>query len=153
MPERTFIGIDPATNCGWAVLDEGGNRVASGTWSLERRRGDGAGMLFVRFERLFRELVASYPGSVVAYEQVANHHSGSAHVGLGLISQVQRLGEELARPYTGIPPAAVKKVATGKGNANKEVVLKAARDRWGEVGDDNEADALWIADAVRTGRA
>jgi crossover junction endodeoxyribonuclease RuvC len=44
-----------------------------------------------------------------------------------------------------IPPATLKKYATGKGNAKKEDVLAAAIRRLGYAGSDhNEADALWL---------
>jgi Holliday junction resolvasome RuvABC endonuclease subunit len=150
---NTWIGIDPATSCGWAVLSPGGTRIASGRWQLERRRGDGAGMLYVRFERLFRELLAGYPGAIVAYEQVANHHVGSAHVGLGIMAHLQRICEELVVPYSGMSPATIKRHATGKGVAKKESMVAAAVARWGEVSGDDEADALFIADAARVGLA
>mgnify|MGYP000891252394 CR=1 FL=1 len=147
---RFWVGIDPATMCGWAVLDGDGNKIQSGTWSLARRRGDGAGMLYVRFERLFRELLASYPG-VVCYEQQANRFAGSAHIGLGIIAHLQRICEELSMPYSGIAFSTVKKHATGKGNADKTAMIHSAERRWGLTHDDNEADALWIADAMRIG--
>lgn len=48
-----------------------------------------------------------------------------------------------------IPPAVVKKLATGKGNAGKEEVLAAAIRRLGYSGhDNNEADALWLEQAA-----
>lgn len=44
-----------------------------------------------------------------------------------------------------IPPATLKKFATGKGNAGKVAVIKAAWERLGYDGeDDNEADAAWL---------
>ncbi len=44
-----------------------------------------------------------------------------------------------------IPPATLKKYATGKGNADKTAVVVAARERLGYDGlDNNEADALWL---------
>ena len=146
-----YIGIDPATKCGYAVLDEDGKRLASGTWGLERRKGDGAGMLYVRFERLFRELLLAYRGAVVAYEQQANRFAGSAHVGLGIIAHLQRICEEEQVPYTGVTFSTVKKHATGKGNADKAAMIQHAERRWGLTHDDNEADALWIADTAREG--
>lgn len=155
----TYIGIDPATKCGWAVLSAEGHRVASGVWLLERRAGDGSGMLFVRFERLFRELLEAYPTGIVAYEQIANRFPGAAHVGLGIQAHIQRICEEVDRPYTGIPPATVKKHATGRGNANKQEMVLAAFERWPALAqaqrpvDDDEADALHVADALRGGIA
>ncbi len=147
----THIGIDPATKCGYAVILDDASQLAGGTWKLERRAGDGAGMLYVRFQKLFAELLDAFPGSVVAYEQQANRFAGSAHVGLGIISHIQRLCEERNVPYTGVAFSTVKKAATGKGNADKKAMIAAAIAQWGEVVDDNHADALWIADTLRRG--
>lgn len=149
-----YVGIDPATKCGWAVLDAKGNALAGGTWQLERRSGDGAGMLYVRFQKLFRELIRSMDDQediVVCYEQQANRFAGSAHVGLGIISHIQRICEEEDVPCTGVAFSVVKKHATGKGNSGKDAMIEAAKARWGTVEDDNHADAIWIADTVREG--
>lgn len=51
----------------------------------------------------------------------------------------------LGYAWIDVPPAVVKKYATGRGNAPKVDVVVAARDRLGYEGtDDNEADALWL---------
>lgn len=49
--------------------------------------------------------------------------------------------------YTAVvPPAALKKYATGKGSAGKDAVLLATARRFPNfAGDNNEADALWLA--------
>lgn len=53
-------------------------------------------------------------------------------------------------PWVAVPPATVKKLATGAGNAKKEQVLLAAVRRLGYTGDSNdEADALWLLEAAR----
>lgn len=48
-----------------------------------------------------------------------------------------------------VPPAVLKKYATGKGNANKGAMVDATARRFPEVdtgsGDDNRCDALWLA--------
>jgi hypothetical protein len=47
--------------------------------------------------------------------------------------------------YRGYSPSEIKKFATGKGNAGKADVIRAAREKLGYAGnDDNEADALWL---------
>ena len=46
--------------------------------------------------------------------------------------------------YAGVPVATIKKHATGKGNAGKDLVIAAMRARGFDPGDDNEADALAI---------
>ena len=50
--------------------------------------------------------------------------------------------------YKGYSPGEIKKYATGKGNASKDVMLAAARERWRDIDviDDNHADALWLLD-------
>lgn len=152
MSIRHYIGIDPGTKCGWAVLTDQGARLASGTWDLSRSRHDGAGMTFVRFERLFRELLSSYPDAVVGFEQQVNRFPGSAHIGAGIMAHIERVCEEVRTPYSGVSYSTVKKAATGKGNAKKEAIVACARERFGRVGDDNEADALFVALVMREGR-
>jgi crossover junction endodeoxyribonuclease RuvC len=148
-----YIGIDPGTHCGWAVLDPQGGRVASGTWNLSPKRHEGGGMRFVRLERYVAELLDTYPGAHVAYEEVRRHMgTDAAHIYGGIVATIARLCEVHALPYTGIPVGTIKKLATGKGNAIKVAMMEAAESRWfWPVANDNEADALWVADALREG--
>lgn len=51
-------------------------------------------------------------------------------------------------PVVEVPPAALKKYATGKGNANKGAMIDATARRFPHVdtgADDNRCDALWLA--------
>jgi len=153
----SFIGIDPGTSCGWAVLSAAGGRIGSGTWDCSTRRGEGAGFRFVRFERCLRELLGAHPGAQLAYEEVRRHAgTDAAHVYGGLRSHILRVCEELGVPYCPVPVGTVKKAATGKGNADKNAMVSAARARWGapdRAKDDDEADALFIAECLRGGFA
>jgi Holliday junction resolvasome RuvABC endonuclease subunit len=47
-------------------------------------------------------------------------------------------------PYEGVPVGTIKRHATGKGNANKDAMIAAARARGFSPADDNEADAIAI---------
>ena len=47
-------------------------------------------------------------------------------------------------PYEGVPVGTIKRFATGKGNANKDAMIAAARARGFSPADDNEADAIAI---------
>jgi len=148
----TYIGIDPGTKCGWAVLADDGTRIASGVWDMSSGRHEGGGMRYLRARRLMWELLNSRLGDVVvAYEEVARHRGvAAAHVYGGIVAQVTAVCEERDVAYSGRPVGSVKKHATGKGNANKPAMIAAAVDRWGfTLIDDNEADALWIADHLR----
>ena len=120
---KAYIGIDPGTACGWAILGKDGQRKASGVWDLKPRRHEGAGMRFVRVRKYFMELldlVEPYAFSrvVVGYEEVARHRGvAAAHVYGGIIAVIQSVCEEQSVPYMGIPVGTVKRCATGKGNA------------------------------------
>lgn len=152
----TYIGIDPGTACGWAVLAVDGSRLASGVWNLASRRHEGGGMRYVRARTSLLALLDAYPYAALGYEEVARHAgTTAAHVYGGLVAVITSACEERGVPYSGQPVGSVKRHATGKGNANKEAMVGAALARWGGVNveDDNEADALWVADLLRAGLA
>lgn len=70
---------------------------------------------------------------------------GSASKLLMLHGAVQVTLYDARIPVVLVPPACLKKYATGKGNADKHAVLAEAIRRLGYAGsDDNEADALWL---------
>lgn len=62
--------------------------------------------------------------------------------GLGWIVRVALL--EAGIPYLEVAPAALKRFATGKGNANKDEVLIAAVKAGARVEGNDEADAWWL---------
>jgi Holliday junction resolvasome RuvABC endonuclease subunit len=142
-----ILGIDPGTNCGWAVV-ENGKVLASGVWDLKPRRHEGGGMRFVKFRGSLLQIIRDMgpPGSV-AYEEVRRHAgTDAAHVYGGIVAMLSSTCEELKLPYIGIPVGTVKKYATGKGNADKESMVAAAAGILGRAPkDDNEADAIFVA--------
>lgn len=157
MTNRPTIGIDPGTYCGWAVLDHEGRRLASGTWDLSPRRHEGGGMRYVRARRYLVELLDAYPGAQIGYEEVRRHAGTSAaHVYGGIVAMISAVCEERVVPYCPVPVGTAKKLATGKGVASKDAMVLASRARWGDdaprgLGEDDEADALWIAECLRLG--
>lgn len=85
------------------------------------------------------------PDLVVFEDLVLNGPRGSG--ALGPLHGAVRCGLHDAgiRSVLFIPPATLKKYATGRGNASKNEVLVSAVRRLGYTGcDDNEADALWL---------
>lgn len=83
---------------------------------------------------------------LVVLEGYAFGSRGRAVVDIGELGGVIRLAlYRRGIRYVDVPPAALKKYATGRGNASKEEVLVAAVRRLGYTGaDHNEADALWL---------
>jgi Holliday junction resolvasome RuvABC endonuclease subunit len=86
------------------------------------------------------------PADLVVIEGYSFSSRNSHAHGLGELGGVIRLALADARiPYVDVPPASLKKYATGKGNASKGDVLVAAVKRLAYDGSsDNEADALWL---------
>jgi Holliday junction resolvasome RuvABC endonuclease subunit len=135
-------------NCGWAVLDEHGELVASGVWDLKPRRHEGGGMRYYRLHGLLMELIGIERPEAIFYEEVRRHAgTDAAHIYGGIVGKVAEIGERETIPYAGIPVATAKRCATGKGNADKGMMIRAACCRWPNRDpiDDNEADARFVA--------
>ena len=60
------------------------------------------------------------------------------------------MAEQHAIPYKGIAVGTIKKHATGRGNANKDDMIRSARETFGLLAlvSDDEADALFCAKAL-----
>lgn len=156
----TYLGIDLGAHTGYGILDHNGGYAESGVWDLSARRGDGDGAqpaaLAAHLCALYTALTHEIEPSkvLVSYElpPTGAHKGGAAARAYGryqgvLVATLEKLGHSL---YKAITPAEAKAAATGKGNAGKGAMIATANERWGiEVADDNEADALWMAEAGR----
>lgn len=92
-----------------------------------------------------------HPGAqfdAVLYEDVARHvGTQAAHRYGGHLALLRLVCQERGMMLHGVPVGTIKKHATGKGNAGKDLMLEAARLRLAcEPEDDNAADALWLLD-------
>ena len=142
---RTILALDLGTTTGWAIRDFGG-LITSGTVSFKPSRYDGGGMRYLRFTNWLTELDRlSGPIEAIYYEEVRRHAgTDAAHVFGGLLAVLTSWGELRGVPYQGVPVGTIKKHASGKGNANKQAMIDAARKRGFNPADDNEADAIAI---------
>jgi Holliday junction resolvasome RuvABC endonuclease subunit len=142
-----ILAIDPATTCGWAHSDG-----FSGVWDLSVRRDESKGMRLLRLKGKIAEVHAATGVDLIVFEASRNSKNMSAVV---LSAKFQGVIEAWATEkdveYQGFSPAEIKKHATGKGNANKDAMMEAARRKWPHetIADDNHADALWILDLAR----
>jgi len=138
-----ILALDPATKCGWAH-----SSGFSGTWDLSTRRDESGGMKLVRLHGKLFDVYFNIGISLVVFE--AARHAAPKMQG-SLVHQAKLQGsieiwcEQNGIQYRGYSPSEIKKHATGKGNANKEAMMKAAKTKWLAFdGDDNEADAKWL---------
>ncbi|MCX7865170.1 MAG: hypothetical protein N2423_09090, partial [Novosphingobium sp.] len=68
----------------------------------------------------------------------------AAHVYGGMLAVLTAWCEEHLVAYQGVPVGTIKRFITGKGNADKQAMIVAMRERGFEPEDDNEADAIAI---------
>lgn len=138
----TLLALDLGTNTGFAVRTNGA--IVSGTVSFKPGKFDGGGMRLLKFSRWLDEVHASSAFTEVVFEAVRRHlGTDAAHLYGSLMGVLTMWCESKGVPYEGVPVQTIKKFATGKGNADKNLVIACVREKWGfEPKDDNEADAL-----------
>ena len=136
-----ILTLDLGTQSGWALKDRDGT-IISGTISFKPGRHEGGGMKFLRFKQWLNTI-----GNIdaVYYEEV-NRHVGTiaTHTYGAFHGHLTAWCEERKIPYQGVPVGTIKKAATGKGSANKEAMIEAAKSKGHNPADDNEADAICL---------
>lgn len=139
------LALDLGQNTGWALRQASG-LITSGTNGFKPGRFEGGGMSMLRFTTWLGELhVSAGPLAIVYFEEVRAHKgTAAAHTYGAFLGQLSAWCEANRVAYAGVPVATIKKHATGKGNAGKDLVIAAMRERGFDPGDDNEADALAI---------
>ncbi len=148
-PGRLFasciLALDLGTTTGWALRGRDG-LITSSTTSFRPGRFDGGGMRYLRFTNWLTEIDRlSGPVAAIWFEEVRRHvGTDAAHVYGGLMATLTAWAELRSTPYEGVPVGTIKRHATGKGNADKEAMIAAARKRGFSPADNNEADAIAI---------
>ena len=138
--ELSILSIDPASLLGWAISIE-----LYGTWDLKTRKDESMGMKLIRLEAKLNELSLLHPFSILVYERPAGRHKNPIIHQSKLIAVIEKWCEENTVEYRAYSASEIKKFATGKGNVGKPAMIKAAQEKLGYTGtDDNEADALWL---------
>lgn len=134
-----ILALDVATKTGWATDN------AYGLWDFSLKRDESSGMRLIRFKSKLKEICALEEITMVVFEQVAGFHKGAIIVAAELIGVLKSFCEESQIEYRSFAATAIKKWACGKGNAGKPLMIKAAQEKLGYPGDnDNVSDALWL---------
>lgn len=145
-----ILGIDQATNCGIAY-ELVGNKPKTELWKLEIRNKESQGMKWLRFESRLKNFIVNNDIKVIAYELPAGRNINPIIHSSKLIGVIEKICAELNLEYIELATGAVKKFATGNGNAKKDLMIEFAKKLWKYEGeDDNEADALHILHYLKT---
>lgn len=148
-------GFDIGTSFGWALLSPRGDRIASGAWDLSPAKLEGGGWRLLRLRQRLLVLLDEYDIGCAAFERIDRlprpAAATAAHVHGELRGVLRMVLEENRIPHRSYAIGEIKRHATGKGNAGKDDMISAASARWGvSFETDDEADAIWISDLVRT---
>ena len=152
-PPMAMLALDLGTKTGWA-LRLADRTVTSGTVEFKNDRWQGGGMRFLRFKQWLTEVKQMAGGLDAVFVEEVRRHAGvdAAHAYGGFLAHVTAWCEHHAIPYEAVPVGTIKRHATGKGNANKDAMIEAARKRGFDPADDNEADALGLLDWAMANR-
>lgn len=147
---KVFIGIDLGAKAGISVLCNNTmhtHEVYFGKAKVEPTRYY---KFWVHLTNLFIELSKDYKPEeiIVYYEYVARHLGTKAAHAYGAYRMILLMACHSKNIKTEeLSVQAIKKTATGKGNAKKDIIIEAANNRfkpdWNLT--DNEADSMWIA--------
>src|SRR5215213_7576071 len=140
----TILGFDLGQKYGFAALSEDGQLLQSGTWDFGKRSGQSLTYLFGKISNF----IAAYKPTHIGYEKIGRYRGAAAAHAWGGYLALLLMGAYLYNvPLIAVTVQQVKLTATDRGNADKLDMQAAALDRWAHcVEDDNEADALWVAE-------
>jgi Holliday junction resolvasome RuvABC endonuclease subunit len=145
-----IVAFDQATKCGVAV-QESGQPFFVELWDLKIKSKESQGMKWIRFETRVRKLIEEKSIQILAYELPSGRNINPIIHSSKLICVLEKVCVELGVEYIEFSASEIKKFATGKGNANKEMMIEFARELWDYNGkDDNEADALHILHLLKS---
>lgn len=134
-----ILALDVATHCGWCT------EHASGVWDLSIKKDESSGMRLLRFRSKLKEIIVLENINLIAFERTSGMHKSSIIVQAELHGILKVFCEDNKIDYRAFSATEIKKFATGKGNAGKPMMIKAAEEKYGYTGaDDNEADAIHI---------
>ena len=96
-------------------------------------------MRYLRFGKWLDQTLEVTGGIDAVYFEEVRRHIGTdaAHTYGGFLAALTK-----GVAYQGVPVGTIKRFAAGKGNADKQAMIAAVRERGFEPADDNEADAI-----------
>jgi crossover junction endodeoxyribonuclease RuvC len=141
-----YVGIDPSTKTGLAIIDKQGNIINAADITTKEKKDPH------RFSDIADKIIDELePNDIITIEGFSYGSEGkgvSFQYGLGWI--IRHMLIERGFTYTEVPPTSVKKFATGKGNTKKDEMVLPIYKKWGfEHASDNVRDAFVLAQMAK----
>ena len=134
-----LAGLDPALHTGYAAL------VDSGQWNFTASKKRNNNKRHLHFYSTIKQYCIDNSIKGLMVETPTMHRANAAILLLNLQGHIKLIAEELDIELDFVDPKTVKKFIAGNGNADKEQVILAIKNKYGKtVGSDDEADALAI---------
>ncbi len=134
-----ILALDPASTTGYCT------ETASGIWDLKPKSYESNGMKFIKMKSSIHEIVEAEGVTLIVYEKPGGRHYNGLRSHANFEGVIVSYCEENNLDYKDYSASEIKKFATGKGNANKEAMIKACEDTYGfKPIDDNQADAVHL---------
>lgn len=131
-----MLALDIAANTGFCT------NTASGTWKFALKKDESTGMRLIRFTAKLKEVCALEQINLIVFEQLAIYSKYPNFVAAEMVGALKLFCAHSSIEFKSYAPAAIKKFGTGKGNANKDLMVSAAKKYKATITDDNEADAV-----------
>ena len=137
-----ILALDLGTTTGYALDNYG--KITSGVKNFKPSKFDSVGLKFMLFRQfILEQFIAKHSLDVVVFEAVNFGTTVySSQVYGGFVATLCALCEECEINYAGIGVSTIKKFITGRGNANKKMVIASIKELGFKPKDDNEADAI-----------
>jgi crossover junction endodeoxyribonuclease RuvC len=145
-----ILAIDIGTQCGWALGRRGG-AITGGNENFAPAKHGSHGQRWLAFRQFLTDTGRSAGEVHAVYFEDVKRHEGvlAAHAYGGFLAMLQAWCATNRIPMYPVGVGAIKKNWTGKGNANKALMIESAKARGHHPVDDNHADALAILSFAR----
>ena len=137
-----LLALDLGTNIGFAIFKDG--KFISGTKKLGTYK-EKFGARFHEFRTWLLNIIAKHNIEAVYFERVFGHKGvEAAHCYGGFLYMLASVCFQQKIPCISFSVQAIKRFMTGKGNATKDEMIAAARQKGFNAETDDEADAIAI---------
>lgn len=134
-----ILALDPATKTGWCTS------TSSGVWDLKTKSYESKGMKLIKFKSSLNEIVKLEGINFIAYEKPGGRNYNGVRSHSNMEGVLMEYCLENGIEYKGYSAGEIKKFATGKGNSNKDAMIKACREKYNiDPIDDNHADSIHL---------